>query len=63
MPAPQIPEPFVTTDELAQIMGISRSTIKRMVKEGMPVERWGVRVIRFRPSQCIEWARNRPPRV
>lgn len=59
MPTPQYPEPYVTINELAAIMGVSRSTIKRWKLAGMPCETWGARTVRFRPSQAMAWARAR----
>jgi hypothetical protein len=41
-------------------MGVSLSTVKRWVRDGMPSETWGMsRTRRYLPSQCIEWARSR----
>lgn len=56
---PSPPEPYVTIDELAELMGVSRSTIKRWRRQGLPCETWGVRVVRFRPTQAMTWARAR----
>lgn len=58
LPVPE-PERYVTAAELAEIMGVSVRTIKRMVAEGMPSETWGRRTRRFRPSVAIAWARSR----
>jgi excisionase family DNA binding protein len=56
-PAPE--QRFIDAHELAQVMGVSERTIARMVREGMPSERWGRKVRRFYAPACIEWARNR----
>jgi hypothetical protein len=41
-------------------MGVSPTTIKRMVAAGMPSETWGMsRTRRFLPSQAMTWARER----
>jgi phage terminase Nu1 subunit (DNA packaging protein) len=53
-------ERHVKGDELAALMGVSLSTIKRWRREGMPSETWGMsRTRRYLPSRCIEWARSR----
>jgi hypothetical protein len=53
-------ERYVTADELAELMGVSRATIGRMTRAGMPSEDWGLkRTRRYLPSQAIEWARKR----
>jgi phage terminase Nu1 subunit (DNA packaging protein) len=53
-------ERYVDARELAALMGVSTTTIKRFVAEGMPSETWGMsRTRRFRPSKAMEWARRR----
>jgi predicted DNA-binding transcriptional regulator YafY len=53
-------ERYVDARELAQLMGVSPSTVKRMVAAGMPSETWGMsRTRRFLPSQAMDWAHNR----
>jgi phage terminase Nu1 subunit (DNA packaging protein) len=53
-------ERYVTTAELADLMRVSKSTIKRLVVQGMPSETWGMkRTRRFLPSKAMEWARTR----
>jgi phage terminase Nu1 subunit (DNA packaging protein) len=58
LPVPE-PERYVTRAELAHMMGLSVTTIDRMVAEGLPSETWGRRSRRFRPSVAIAWARTR----
>lgn len=60
-PAPTtLLERYVDARELADLMGISTSTIKRWVAAGMPSETWGMnRTRRFLPSQAMKWARDR----
>jgi len=53
-------ERYITADELADAMGVSRSTVKRWVRAGVPSETWGMRVRRFRLSEVEAWARERP---
>lgn len=53
-------ERYVDARELAELMGVSTTTIKRMVAAGMPSETWGMsRTRRFLPSQAIAWAHDR----
>jgi hypothetical protein len=53
-------ERYVDARELAELMGVSASTVKRMVAAGMPSETWGMsRTRRFLPSQAMEWASGR----
>jgi hypothetical protein len=55
-----VPERYVATPELAEIMGVSERTIKRLVAEGMPSKTWGLsRCRRFLPSEAIAWASAR----
>jgi hypothetical protein len=58
-PGVQPREQYVTTRELMKEMRISESTVRRWVKEGMPCETWGLRCLRFLPSQVQAWARDR----
>jgi phage terminase Nu1 subunit (DNA packaging protein) len=53
-------ERYVDARELAELMGVSTTTIKRMVAAGMPSETWGMsRTRRYLPSQAMTWARER----
>jgi len=55
------PERYVDARELAALMGVSVSTVKRWVAAGLPSETWGMRrARRFLPSQAMSWARTRP---
>jgi phage terminase Nu1 subunit (DNA packaging protein) len=50
----------VDARELAELMGVSTSTIKRWVREGIPSETWGMsRTRRFLPSRAMTWASAR----
>jgi hypothetical protein len=52
-------EPYVDARVLAKRMGVSVSTIKRWVREGLPSETWGMkRTRRFRVSECMAWRRE-----
>jgi phage terminase Nu1 subunit (DNA packaging protein) len=56
-------EPYVDARGLAEVMGVSRSTVKRWTAAGMPSETWGMaRTRRYQPSRCIAWAREREHR-
>ena len=53
-------ERYVDAPELAELMGVSTSTIKRWRLEGMPSQNWGMkRTRRYLPSVCIAWAQAR----
>jgi hypothetical protein len=55
-----VTERYVDARELAQIMGVSPFTVKRMLTAGMPSETWGMaRTRRYLASDCIAWARSR----
>jgi predicted DNA-binding transcriptional regulator AlpA len=55
------PERYVDARELAHLMGVSRSTVKRWTAEGMPSETWGMaRTRRYLLSRCVAWAHERP---
>jgi phage terminase Nu1 subunit (DNA packaging protein) len=56
------PERYVGRIELAAIMGVSVTTVDRLVRAGMPSETWGLRARRFRPSRAVAWARERTER-
>lgn len=60
-PAPVVaPERYVDARELARLMGVSPTTVKRWVREGIPSETWGMaRTRRFLPSEAITWAAGR----
>jgi phage terminase Nu1 subunit (DNA packaging protein) len=52
-------ERYVSRGELAAIMGVSVTTVDRLVRAGMPSETRGLRARRFRPSRAVAWARGR----
>lgn len=57
--APPTAEPYLTRQQLADLLGLSVWTVDRLVKAGMPSYTWGMRVRRFRASEAIAWARQR----
>jgi phage terminase Nu1 subunit (DNA packaging protein) len=58
--APAPAERYVTAGELADLMGVSVTTIRRLDKAGMPSESWGMkRTKRFLPSEAFAWAQSR----
>jgi hypothetical protein len=56
---PVAAERYVTQGELAELLSVSLSTVKRWTRDGMPSECWGLRVRRYLPSQALEWAHAR----
>ena len=53
-------ERWITAAELAELMGVSRSTVTRLTAAGMPSENWGMaRTRRYLASECVAWARAR----
>jgi hypothetical protein len=54
-----ISEGYVDARQLAAIMGISVRTVRRMTRDGMPSETWGMsRCRRYLPSAAIAWAQG-----
>ena len=53
------PEPYLTYEELAQVMRCSVRTVKRMKAEGMPHKTWGRRIIVFDRREALAWAEKR----
>ncbi len=45
--------------KLAALMGISERSIRTMRSQGMPHQHWGIRRVVFRPSEAMQWARER----
>jgi hypothetical protein len=59
-------ERWVDRRELARLLGVSVSTIKRWHGEDPPIpsESWGMkRTRRYLPSACITWAQGRPSKM
>jgi hypothetical protein len=59
---PSVVEPierYVDRRELALLMGVSETTVKRWLREGLPSETWGMtRTRRYLPSQAMAWRRS-----
>lgn len=55
------PEPYITREELAAIMGVHVKTIDKLVRDGMPSTTFGLRARRFLASTAIGWANAREP--
>jgi hypothetical protein len=51
-------EPYIDARALAELMGVSVSTVKRWVAAGCPSETWAMHVRRFRASEVIAWRRT-----
>jgi excisionase family DNA binding protein len=57
-------ERYITAAELAELMGVSLSTIRRWTAAGLPSETWGLgHTRRYRASDAIAWARTRQIRI
>lgn len=54
-----LPEVYVTRLELAERLHVSPKTIQRLEREGMPSERWGRRLIRYRIDRVEDWLKAR----
>ncbi len=54
-----IAEPYLDARTLAQLMGVSLSTVRRWDREGMPSENWGLRLKRYQLSRSKQWAAQR----
>lgn len=49
-------ERYVKADELARQLGVSKSTVWRRTREGMPVHSWGMaRIRRYLVSEALAW--------
>jgi hypothetical protein len=51
-------EQYVRAGELASLMGVSLSTVKRWRAAGCPAETWGMGVVRYLPSEVMAWRRE-----
>jgi len=51
-------EAYVGRRELARLMGVSVDTVDRLRRDGMPSVTWGRRMVRFKPSVALQWARE-----
>lgn len=49
---------IVTIDGLCDAIKVSAATVRRMVREGMPVE-WAASAMRFDVAECRSWMRAR----
>jgi excisionase family DNA binding protein len=53
---------YIGTAELMETLGISRSTVNRLVKRGLP-HLWVGSVRRFPIKQSLEWLRSIGPKT
>lgn len=53
------PEPFLTGAQLAEVLGVSRTSVYRMTKDGLPSYVFCKRSRRYRESECVAWLRGR----
>jgi len=49
---------LITVDQLREIVQVSRTTIDRWRKEGLPTIKIGKRAIRFEKGKALEWIKN-----
>ena len=57
------PETYVDAHDIAEIFGVSLSTVKRWRQAGLPSVSWGMkRTRRYLPSECARWLRDRQSR-
>jgi hypothetical protein len=57
-PSPQAQEPRLTSGQLCAVLGISRSTLKRWKRNGLPFEPWSPRLHRFVLTDVLIWRRE-----
>lgn len=50
-------EEYITLDELSRLVKLSRSTIDRWRREGLPYEKVG-RGVRFKKDIALEWIKK-----
>lgn len=53
------PEVYLTRRQLAARLHIGLTKLDELVKAGMPSHTWGLRVRRFKFSECERWLRDR----
>jgi excisionase family DNA binding protein len=46
---------YLTRSELAGYLGVSEKTVSRWDQAGMPCERWGRRLVRYRLDRVEAW--------
>jgi excisionase family DNA binding protein len=54
-----VADSYLTRRELAAHLHVSPKTIARMQAEGMPFERWGHRLLRYRLDRVQAWLEQR----
>lgn len=52
-------DPWISTAELAEHCGVSERTVLRWVRDGMPHERWGRKLLRYKVVEVETWLRSR----
>lgn len=51
-------EPYISRQQMADLMNISLDRLDHLVKQGMPSQTWGLRRRVFRASVALAWARQ-----
>lgn len=49
---------YLTTKDLCELLKVSRVTLLKWRKEGMPYEKFG-KLVRFDKDKVLEWLKNR----
>jgi excisionase family DNA binding protein len=52
----EVPPELATRQEMADLMRVSVPTLDRMIRSGMPVVRWGRRLVRVPVADALRWA-------
>jgi hypothetical protein len=52
------PEPLMSGPEIAQYYGVDPATIRRWRREGMPSHPRGLKLVRYRLSECEGWLKS-----
>lgn len=53
---------LITTNKLAEILGVTNQTIYNMAREGMPRIKFGYNTVRYNPEEVMEWLKIRGQR-
>lgn len=56
------PEPLLNTDEIAELLGVSGHTVRRLTKQGMPSRVLLSRTRRYYASEVMAWIDAQQPR-
>lgn len=51
--------PWLTRRQVAEHFAVSPKTVQRWQREGLPFERWGSRLVRYRLDRVERWLKTR----